>query len=949
MLLRRRHRKNPLILSASATGIIVGLLVSVSTGLAVSLTSANIAQADTSSSQTIRAVDYDMTRVTDPHLDGAPMPDLAVTVSQTQGLLSQAVEVSWTGGVKSSPPGGSVGGSNYLQIAQCWGEDPLNPGHPDRATCQYGGFGDKAASTRSTAAECKLGAEPLVGDTPWLPPIVNVRDYQYTTGVDADYAKPCQRGLAPITAIPFKSVTGDVVSSVMPDPTIFGGAGPRIAYNQYSLMGDPLDGTVQRSGASLVSGGIFQVPITAKVGSTNAQVVGVNLADTPFYTRYTTNEVPWAGSASDGKGSTKFEIQTAVQAPWLGCGSVTIDPATNVASTPQACWLVVIPRGPSDSGASSSTKSGLWWDAWQHNIAFKLDFKPTAQRCAIGGTEKQLSGSELVSGAVSSWQPTLCTSAAKSTFVFSTGNEAAALTKASGKAPSPLAITSRSLQATGADPVQYAPISVTGLAISFAVDKYAVPGMVPGKTTPANYIAENTSAFTSMNLTPRLVAKLLTNSYWLSLPGANRKHVGFVNGNNPGQNAASLVTDKDFLTKQVGDEWDYQYLTSISLADLLVPKGQSDEANRLWEYALSDQEGRDFLAGKPDEWGMIVNPYYATVLSVNPYFDAAAVTAHSSDARLTDPQIGALTLPTVTFPKADPISTVDTLSDLTLGNDAINLLTYRPLTANFSAGAYNTLRGDGQIIGSWNPVKKVYDKTSRDLIGTQKVLAVTTTEAAARYHNVTASLRNPAGQFVAPTTDSIGAAAAAMTSTSANSAVRSFDFTSDAAKSAAGAYPLTMPVYAALNPLQTDAVLRATYANFIRYAVKEGQVPGVGIGQLPAGYASIPQAWVDQAMISANAIEQGISPQSLVAGTTVIQSAPSGAVAPRTVASTSEDVTAPNPNPTASGAPAGALVGRPTPADPILGPVAAAVPAGLLSGFAAAGAVPLYSRFRRRP
>ena len=192
------------------------------------------------------------------------------------------------------------------------------------------------------------------------------------------------------------------------------------------------------------------------------------------------------------------------------------------------------------------------------------------------------------------------------------------------------------------------------------------------------------------------------------------------------------------------------------------------------------------------------------------------------------------------------------------------------------------------------------------------------------------------------------AAAVAMTPTTGSAAVFGFDFASAPAAAASNAYPLTMPVFAAVNPLQTDATLRATYANFIRYAVQAGQVPGVGTGQLPDGFASIPQTWVDQAMVSANAIEQGVSPLSLVAGTTVIAGASNGFVTPRSSTMTSEDVNAPNPNPTATGAAAGALAGKPTPADPILGPVSAAVPAGLLSGFAAAGAVPLYGRFRRR-
>ncbi len=927
MLLRRRHRQNPLILSASAAGIIVGLFVSVTTGLAVAMTNTTTAQADASSSITIAAKDNDITRATDPNLLAAPAPDLKVTVSQTTGLLSQAIQVSWTGGKSSSTPSSSTGGANFLQIAECWGEDPANPGHPDPTTCQYGGFAT-AGATRGGSVECPLGT--VNGDTVRLNPVIDAHDYSNTTGSNGDYTQPCARGLSPFTSIPFRAAANaGTIASVMPNPTLTGVAGPRIAYEEYSAPGTALDATIQQSGTTPVVGGALTVPTPANVGGTNQNLVGVNLTSNQFFTKYTTNEIPWAGTGADGNGSTKFEVQTAVQTPALGCGSLVTDSVSG-AQVPQSCWLVVIPRGTGDSGSTEITKSGLWWDSWKHNIAFKLDFRPTAQLCSIGGTEKQLSGSALVEGAISSWQPNLCLGATGSTFIVSTGNEAAALTKASGTVPSPLALTSRPLQIAGKDPVQYAPVALSGLAISFAIDRYAVPGINPGHTTPADYIAKNTTAFTSMNLTPRLVAKLLTNSYWLSLPaGAPRTEIGYVSDADQGKNAQSLVKDPDFLSKQTSDEWNYQYLASISLADLLVPGGQSDEANQLWQYALSDQEGRDFLAGKPDDWGMTVNPYYATVAS-----------SYSP----------ALTLPTVTFPKADPITTANSLpTDVSQGNDSINLLTYRPFTPDFATGAYDTLRGDGQVLGTWNPVKKTYDKSVRNLVGTQKVLAVTTTEAAARYSNVTASLRNPAGNFVAPTTETMTSAAAAMTASAGNAAVLGFDFSSAPAVAAANAYPLTMPIYAAVNPLQTDASLRATYANFIRYAVQGGQVPGVSTGQLPDGFAPIPPAWVDQSMVSANAIEQGISPLSLIAGTTVVASAPNGSVAPRVAPVTSEStVVTANTNPTATGAPAGALAGKPTPADPALGPVAAAVPAGLLSGFAAAGAVPLYSRFRRR-
>ena len=76
-------------------------------------------------------------------------------------------------------------------------------------------------------------------------------------------------------------------------------------------------------------------------------------------------------------------------------------------------------------------------------------------------------------------------------------------------------------------------------------------------------------------------------------------------------------------------------------------------------------------------------------------------------------------------------------------------------------------------------------------------------------------------------------------------------------KAATTSYPLTMPVYAALNPRQTDTEARAVYADLIRFAVKDGQEPGTDLGNLPPGYAPLPQSWVDQALAAADLIERG--------------------------------------------------------------------------------------------
>ncbi|WP_181408495.1 hypothetical protein, partial [Schumannella sp. 10F1B-5-1] len=56
--------------------------------------------------------------------------------------------------------------------------------------------------------------------------------------------------------------------------------------------------------------------------ATKTRIRGIDPNTNQFFTKYTTNEVPWAGSGSDGTGTVKFEVQTKVQAPGLGCGDL---------------------------------------------------------------------------------------------------------------------------------------------------------------------------------------------------------------------------------------------------------------------------------------------------------------------------------------------------------------------------------------------------------------------------------------------------------------------------------------------------------------------------------------------------------------------------------------------------------------------------------------------------
>lgn len=862
---------------ATSAGLVVGLLTATLLGAGGAIVQADPAAAATGDDLTSSSVTLTNADAIEPN--GAPFPDLTVTVSQTKDLVSQGIVVSWTGGKASERPSGTVGGANFLQIAQCWGEDPDHPGHPDRRTCQYGGtLGAGTYRDGNTEA-----ADVATEDLPY-------------THVSESFFSPTYTG------IPFVAVNS---AGIVDEKT----APPDRVLN--NLTANAAGEVVQKTGADFV-----------------------DLNTNQFFTAYTTNEVKWAGAGADGSGSVPFEVQTNMQSTALGCGSPVTQTDGSVLG--QSCWLVVIPRGQGDSGSDEINRSGLWWDAWEHHIAVKLDFKPLGVRCQIGAAERQLAGSELIASAIASWQPELCSGENGSPFVLSEGSEADAVARAAGTNPSPLAFTSLPLDVAriggAVDPVTYAPVALSGIAISLSIDRQPHPI----DSSPEEK-ARSGLPMTELKLNPRLVAKLLTSSYVDALPnGADKSHIGYKSFLEPGKNPRTIVQDKEF--QAINDpEWSRQIMIGASIADVLAPSGRSDIATRLWEYVLADPAAKAWLDGEPDEYGMIVNPWYSTNPDVNPTKSGLA-------------------LPMDNFPKADPVEKADTtVTDPSDGTGAINLVTWRPYTHSFADSAYHVLRGDGNILGAWDkfatPPK--FGKAVRELFGSQKVVGLTTAPAAELYQTVVASLRNPAGQFISPTRDSMAAAAAAMTPTPSQPDVVQYDWSGDAAKAATTSYPLTMPVYAALNPKQGDASLRAVYANLIRYAASEGQQPGTDIGDLPPGYAPLPQSWIAQATAAAVEIERGgvtastppTSTRSGPSSASTGSKSTSAAAAPAPAQQSSATIAT---DPVVTGEVAGALAGAATPDDPDVGPLGAAVPLGVAAGIIAAVAVAALSRLRRR-
>lgn len=679
----------------------------------------------------------------------------------------------------------------------------------------------------------------------------------------------------------------------------------------------PEDGRYSRVGTSGTNGSYTGIPfrsvpdpvtgqstVIERVNAEGQEIPGVNLNENQFFTKYTTNEVPWAGSASNGKGSVTFELQTALQSPGLGCGAA--QPAADGSVTGRPCWLVIVPRG-----AGTNTASPLFWEQWKHRVAVKLDFQPVGTSCAIGAGEQQLAGTELISDAVSSWQPNLCGAEGGDAYTLITTTDMDAASSSNAIPDAPLTLTSQPLDTTGgqADSLTYAPVALSGIAITFAVDRY------PSASAPADVQVRAREPFTDMKLTPRLLAKLLTSSYTDSLPtNADISHLR--------ANPRNILFDPEFL--QLNPDWAQQAIVSPSIADIMVPQGRSGYARAVWSYVIADDVARDFLNGVPDPWGMTVNPHSSTDATVS-----ASVGV--------DP----IALPRDDFPKADDAEAY------TNEDRVLNSVTWRPFTNDLASGAYYALRGDGLNVGDWDPISvpNKWLRKARDLVGDRKVLAMTDTSAAERYETVTASLLTPAGTYVAPDSDSLLAAAAVMTPSEGQPQVYGFDASSAGAEQASSAYPLAVPVYAATNASLNSSAINDSYARFIRYAATDGQTPGALQGQLPAGYAPIPEGWRAQALAAADLVESDPPPAAEQPAAAAPVAAPVAAPAPAAAVPAPAAVAG---DPAASGAPAAALSAGATPEDPDTGGLTQAMPLSLLAGVLAAGAVPFVGRLRRR-
>ncbi|MBC7372406.1 MAG: hypothetical protein H7323_00250 [Frankiales bacterium] len=583
-----------------------------------------------------------------------------------------------------------------------------------------------------------------------------------------------------------------------------------------------------------------------------------------FYDASTTNEVPYARSRPDGGGTLPFEVQTSTEAPGLGCGvaraatspagsdTATATVATGPAGTPGLrCWLVVVPRGDREVDGSLRTaeasrqllSSPLSQSNWQQRLVVPLDFTQVGQPCPLGKAERAVVGHEDVTEAISSWQPTLCAGNGP-VYSYSQLADNLARRQAVGDAPS-LSVTTRPVPAAeapaGRTPT-YAPIALSGLSVAFNIDSQSA------FSAPPEVKARDGQQLTELNLTPRLVAKLLTQSYRVA---AAQDRTGLEN------NPLDLTRDPDFRRLNPT----FTQLSFTGIGGIVVPAGLSDSAGLVWEWLLADAEAKAFIAGAPDPDGMVINPSYKG--------------AGQQDG----------------FPKSDSVcTTFQTTQPPLCTLDAF------PYAGDLHEASRAAARGDTLSRSTFDPsaVPAVYRRSLPQPTGSRAVLALADTATAARFGLQTAKLRNTSGAFVAPDDTGLLAALAAMPASEVPGVLRP-----DPATAAAAAYPLASVSYAFTTPTALDAPARLEYAAFLRYAAGPGQQRKVGFGGLPVGYAPLPQAQRAQTLAAAGRIATTRTPASAVAPTsaatgTVVTTPDSGglAVAPPFDSGTSPDTAA---------------------------------------------------------
>jgi hypothetical protein len=748
----------------------------------------------------------------------------SVSVSETTGLRGhQSIDVAWsgahpTGGVVPDPNSGDAKNQEYpVVVLECQGIDSA----VDPTGCWTATAAERFQDSFNTA----------------FPPFRIDR-----------YATPADR----------KAIVGQP----SPRPAACFAPSPVEHWVPFRAA----SGTIYNGGTGGCAG---QPPEAANVG-------GLNL---PSNTTYGVTH-------TDGTGSIKFDVWTAAENASMGCSdtvpcSLVIVPIIGISCDVAAASLpledqpgAVAPQADalcratgqyqpgqlSTSGVQSdvAVSGALWWAAsnWQNRISVPLNFATASNACdVIGGAGGlDIYGSELMTQAMQQWAPRFCldsslfrlkhvqTPEPQARNILATGNIQAALTSDVSVPASFATIT--------------APVAVTGFSIAFTIDD------------------SNGNQLRTLRLTPRLLAKLLTESY----PAINAMKAEYAA---LAANPMNVTLDPEFIALNPGVTQGVP--ASQSASTLLALSSDSDVMRALTAYINADPEARLWLDGTPDPWGMVVNPNYKGIAlptaswPLLDTFEPPLLYSSNTNVCLTNEPVPFLPL------VAAPVARLQTIA----------------LDMQFSLANSQTVCKT-IVEGSIDGAKLV--PLGRQTIGFRFMIGVTSLADANRFGLDVASLQtqstaspnsvidSPNGRtFVAPSDDSLRAAAQLLAKDPASGTWPIPYGTMRTDPSGAGAYPGTMVVYAMLPATGLSSPDAKNLTRFLAFAASEGQTPGLGNGQLPPGYLPLTASNHLQGLAAAT------SAAAALVGTQVIPDPP----ATTTTSTTTPSTTVPKPTITA--------------------------------------------------
>jgi PBP superfamily domain len=520
-------------------------------------------------------------------------------------------------------------------------------------------------------------------------------------------------------------------------------------------------------------------------GANNDGVAATNSQYGPMTTSY-------GVTAANGTGETPIELLTALQDQQLGCDigkpcSLVIVPSQggNTLVSPPQCNDHTSDTGLTDTGSFAFTS--LYGScSWNDRIIVPLYFARTQADCPVRSPDFSAIGSPMLARAMASWQSGLCSGSDAVTIQYDSAQSEPLAREDFQAGDDDVALTTMPASGASKYPYTYAPVAISAESVAYWIDN-------PVTLKP----------LTNIKLDPRLVLKLLTQSYNFENEGCGHgviptKGVGCDNAVDG--DPESLFADPEFQqlnphVAAVGDG--YQVPTVLS--------GESDMTWVLTSWIAANKAAKSFADGAFDPWGEHVN---------TDYLDMA--------------------LPTLSLNAMDPYPPVAHLYSPTYPLSQV--ATYQ--VDNWSPGT------------EWQPDNYGnYDAVLPEIPGNRALFAILDQADAVSYELPVAALENADGQYVKPTDASMTAAVNAMT-TAKNGITQSLI----QSKKVSGAYPLTMVIYAMVPTGGVSKQTATKIGQWLDYVAGQGQTTGNQPGDLPPGYLPLTAAMRAQTLKAATEV-----------------------------------------------------------------------------------------------